>query len=157
MGIGGAERLGPRHPGGEVVQRRQELVQRRVDEPDDDGAAVHGREDLGEVLPLPREQGVQRGLRSLVVGGEDQPLDQAPPVAEEHVLGAAQPDSLCAEPAGAGSVLGGVGVGVDPEPPDGVGVAEQPVTAGTRRSARRPVLPRGTGPRATGATGSAPA
>ena len=58
---------------------------------------------------------------------EDQALDQHPAVAEEHVLGAAQADALRAEPAGPGGVVGGVGVGPHPQPPRGVGVAQDPV------------------------------
>ena len=38
--------------------------------------------------------------RSLVALGQDQPLDLLAPLAEEHVLGAAQADALGAEPAG---------------------------------------------------------
>ena len=67
-------------------------------------------------------------LVALVVGvGQDQPLDQRAALAEEHVLGAAQPDALRAEPAGPGGVLGGVGVGAHRHPPRAVGVAHDPV------------------------------
>ena len=45
--------------------------------------------------------------------GQDQPLDQLAPVAEEHVLGTAQADALGAEAAGARGVRTGVGVGAD--------------------------------------------
>ena len=69
----------------------------------------------------------QRLLALLVVVGQDQPLDSAAPLAEEHVLGAAQPDALGAEPAGPGRVLGGVGVGAHPQPARLVGVRHDPV------------------------------
>ena len=48
-------------------------------------------------------------------------------LAEEHVLGAAQADALGAEPAGAGGVLGVVGVGPHPQPAHPVGVGHDPV------------------------------
>ena len=89
----------------------QELVQRRVDQPDGDRQPVHRLEDADEVLALQRQQRVERGLPLVVGVGQDQPLDQLAPVAEEHVLGAAQPDALGAEAAGPRGVLGGVGVG----------------------------------------------
>ena len=57
--------------------------------------------------------------------GEDQVLDQLAALAEEHVLGAAQADARGAEPAGAGGVLGGVGVRPHLEPAYGVGVGQQ--------------------------------
>ena len=78
---------------------RQELVQRRVEQPDRDRQALHRAEDRGEVLDLHRQQRGQR-LLPLVAGlGQHQALDELAPVAEEHVLGAAQPDALGAEPA----------------------------------------------------------
>ena len=97
------------------VQVGQELVQRRVDQPDRDRQAVHRLEDADEVLALQRLQRVERRLPLLVALGEDQLLDELAPVAEEHVLGAAQADALRAEPAGPLGVLGGVGVGAHVE------------------------------------------
>ena len=89
-------------------------MQRRVDQPDRDRQAVHRLEDLDEVLALQRQQRGERRLLAGLVLGQDQVLDQLAALAEEHVLGAAQADALGAEPAGAGGVLGGVGVGPDP-------------------------------------------
>ena len=43
------------------------------------------------------------------------------------MLGAAQADALRPQPAGSFGVLGGVGVGPDGEPADGIGVGQQPV------------------------------
>ena len=78
----------------QVGQVGQELVQRRVDQPDGDRQAVHRLEDLDEVAALQRLERVQRGLPLVVVLGQDQPLDQLAPLAEEHVLGAGQADAL---------------------------------------------------------------
>ena len=58
------------------------------------GQPVHRLEQLEEVLPLQREQRGQRGVARRPGPGQDHPLDQHPAVAEEHVLGPAQPDPL---------------------------------------------------------------
>ena len=69
----------------------------------------------------------QRGGPFVGVSGQDHPFDQRPPVTEEHVLGAAQPDALGAEGARPGGVLGGVGIGADHQPAAGIGVAQESV------------------------------
>ena len=73
------------------------------------------------------KQLVDGGLPLRRVVGQDDVLDQLTAVAEEHVLGAAQPDALGAELACARGVLGVVGVGADSEPSGRVGVPEQAV------------------------------
>ena len=93
----------------------EELVQRRVDQPDGHRQAVHGVQDLHEVAALQRLQSVERALTVLVGTGQDQVLDQLAALAEEHVLGADQADAARAEPAGAGAVRAVVGVGVHAE------------------------------------------
>ena len=50
-----------------------------------------------------------------------------PPVTEEHVLGAAQPDALRAQPPRPRGVVGGVGVRPHLQAPRDVGVAEDRV------------------------------
>ena len=85
--------------------------------------------------PLQRQQCLQRLLARVVVLGQDQPLDVLAPLAEEHVLGAAQPDALAAEAAGPLGVVGGVGVGPHPQPAHRVGLAMIRCTACTRSSA----------------------
>ena len=66
---------------------------------------------------LQRQQRLQRRRLARPASlGEDDPLDQRAAVAEEHVLGAAQPDALRAQAAGPRGVLAGVGVGAHPEP-----------------------------------------
>ncbi len=77
---------------------RQELVQRRVQEPDRDRQAVHRLEDADEVLLLKRLELGQGGLAAgLVVGQDHLAHGDDALVAEEHVLGAAQADPLGAE------------------------------------------------------------
>ena len=110
----------------ELGEVGQELVQRRVDEPDRDRQPVHGLEDAGEVLALERQQLGEGGLLPRLVVGHDEVLDELAPLAEEHVLGAAQADALGPEPAGARGVLGRVGVRADLHPAGGVGVLHQP-------------------------------
>ena len=77
-------------------------------------------------------------------------------LAEEHVLGAAQPDALGAEAAGPGGVVRGVGVGADPQPAGAVGVGHDP---GDRLGAgRRPSFsPSKWRTTTESATGTAPA
>ena len=109
-----ATSLGHRNPHRQLGVVRQELVQRRVEQPHRDRQPVHRLEDPEEVLTLQRQQRRQCLLALLVAVGEDQPLDVLAAVTEEHVLGAAQPDALGTEPAGPLGVLRGVGVGPDP-------------------------------------------
>ena len=73
-----------------------------------------------------RQQRVERGVPLVGRVGEDDPLDQLRAIAEEHVLGAAQADALCAELARPGRVLGGVGVRPHAEPAHGCRRASAP-------------------------------
>ena len=50
----------------DVVELGQELVQRRVEQPDRHRQAVHRFEDRFEVALLERQQGLERGLSLLV-------------------------------------------------------------------------------------------
>jgi hypothetical protein len=72
-----------------------ELMQRRVDQADDDRVAVHGLEQAGEVGALVGQQLIQ-GLGALFGGlSQDHALhDRQALLLEEHVLGAAQADTL---------------------------------------------------------------
>src|SRR5690606_3452778 len=88
---------------------------------------VERREDAHAVGLLQRFERVQRGLALLRGGGEHQVLDELAAVAEEHVLGPAQPDALGAEPDRPGGVLGVVGVGPHAQPALGVGVPHDAV------------------------------
>ena len=110
----------------QVFALRQELVQRRIDRADGDRLAVHGLEHAVEVAALQRQQLGQRGPAVLLVVGEDHALhllDAA--LAEEHVLGAAQPDAAGAERVRQLGLVRLVGVGADAERADLVGPAEQ--------------------------------
>ena len=74
-------------------------MQRRVEQADGDGQAVHRLEDALEVGALELLELVERGASSAAVVGEDEPLHERQAVAEEHVLGAAEADALGAEAA----------------------------------------------------------
>ena len=79
----------------------QELVQRGVEQADGDRQPVHGRQNGDEVLPLDPAQLLQCGgfVRRRV--GQDHPAhDRQAVLAQEHVLGAAQPDALGARASG---------------------------------------------------------
>ena len=102
-------------------------MQRRVDQPDRHGQAVHRREDLHEVVPLQREQRIERCPLVRLALGEDQPLDVLAPLAEEHVLGAAQADPLGPEAPRPLGVLAVVGVGAHAEAAGAVRVGDDPV------------------------------
>ena len=92
-------------------RRGQELVQRRVEQPDRDRESRHRLEDPLEVGLLHRQQPVERAAAALLVARHDHLLhDGQPLVAEEHVLGAAEADPLRAELARADRVLRCVGV-----------------------------------------------
>ncbi len=119
--------LGERDAHGQLGDVRQELVQRRVQQPDGDRQPVHGLEELDEVGLLQREKGTECLLALGVGVREDEALDHLAPLAEEHVLGAAQADALGAEATGARGVLGVVGVGPHPQPAHAVGVGHHPV------------------------------
>mmetsp|Transcript_2482 Transcript_2482/g.3526 ORF Transcript_2482/g.3526 Transcript_2482/m.3526 type:complete len:709 (-) Transcript_2482:241-2367(-) len=91
----------------------EELVERRVEEADGDGAVVHGREDALEVGALEGEQLGERELPRLHVLRHDHlPHRLEPLVArKEHVLCPHQPDPLRAVAPRLGRVLGRVRVG----------------------------------------------
>ena len=105
---------------------RQELVQRRVDEPDRHRRAVHRPKQPLEVGALHRQQ-LREARVALGVGGrEDHLLHHRQAVGlEEHVLGARQADALGAEAARALRVHGIVGVRPDAQPAEAVGPGEQ--------------------------------
>ena len=90
------------HGGGDLgdllVAVRQELVQRRIEQPDRHRQALHDLEQLDEILALHRQELGERGAARFLVVGEDHLAHGADAVlVEEHVLGAAEPDALGAE------------------------------------------------------------
>ena len=110
---------------GRFVERREELVQRRVEQPDCHRHPGHCEEDALEVALLERQQPVEQRTPGHFVVREDHLLDDRQALfAEEHVLRAAQADPLSAELARLDGVGGGVRVRVHLEPPDPVRPAE---------------------------------
>ena len=77
---------------------RQELVQRRIEQPDRDRQPLHGLEQLDEIAALHRQELVERFAPRFLVVGEDHlahRLDAR--LVKEHVLGAAEADAFGAE------------------------------------------------------------
>ena len=170
--LGGAPgHLGPGDLDQLVLEVRQELVERRVDQADDHRQAVHRPEDALEVALLEdlelAHRGVEDGDRLGLLGGQraaggrlrlgpgggvrdqDRAADDLEPLAlAEHVLGPAQADALRAVGPREGRLLGLVGVGPDLHPADLVGPAEDGLELGLvleprrRRSAARRGTPR---------------
>ena len=108
-----------------LLERRQELVQRGVEQADRHGEPDHRLEDPLEVRLLHREDAVER--RAAAVDGvrEDHlPHHGQPILGHEHVLGAAKADALRAELARLRGVLGRIGVRPDAQPPEPVRPAE---------------------------------
>ena len=93
---------------------REELVERRVQQPDRHRVRGHHPEDADEIFSLERQQLVDRFLPGLDVAGHDHLAhDRDALVPEEHVLGAHQADAHRAELAGLDRVRGSVGIGAD--------------------------------------------
>ena len=110
----------------DLVVVGHELVQRRVDQADDDRQAIHRLKEARKVGPLEGQQLVQSRGAALGGLGEDHALyDGQALLFEEHVLGAAETDALSAEAAGALGVGRVVGVGPHLEATDLVGPAQQ--------------------------------
>ena len=101
-------------------------MQRRIDRADRHRRAVHPLEHAVEVGALHRQQLVQRRTAILLVVREDHALhDRDAALAEEHVLGAAQPDAAGAECVGQLRLVGLIRVGADAKAAELVGPAEQ--------------------------------
>ena len=82
----------------QLLERRQEFVQRWIDEPDDHRQSVHRRENPPEVLTLHGEKLRQLEAAFFLVRRENHLLDDGKAfLLHEHVLGAAQADALGAE------------------------------------------------------------
>ena len=128
--------------------RGQELVERRVEQPDRDREAGHRLEDRLEVALLDREQPVERRAPRALVCRENHLLDDRQPVGgHEHVLGPAEPDALGPELAGLRGILGRVGVRAHAQAPELVGPAEdRPEVLVDRRRDERHGCRRSRGP-----------
>ncbi len=108
-----------------LVERRKELVQRRVEQPDRHRQPGHRLEDALEVALLEGQEPIEGGAPRRFVVREDHLLDDRQALlAEEHVLGAAEADALCAELARFHCVGGRVRVRVHLEPANIVCPAE---------------------------------
>ncbi len=99
-----------------------ELVERRVNQPDGDREAVHGFEDADKIATLERQQLVECLDPCFPVVGQDHFLDSSLTlvtslrlleVREEHVLRAAEADPFCAELNGLARILRSVHVRTD--------------------------------------------
>ena len=76
----------------------QELVERRIEQPDRHRQSVHRLEDPLEVRALHRQQLGERAAASALVARHDHLAHRGDAIAlEEHVLGATEPDALGAE------------------------------------------------------------
>ena len=118
----------------------QELVQRRIEQPDGDREALHRAEDRLEIASAASEAAwPARAARPARVLRDDHLPHRGQPIAvEEHVLGPAEADALRAEIAAAVRVGRGVGVDAHAELPDSIGPLHQ--SRRSRRSA--PASPR---------------
>ena len=109
----------------QVRQVLEELVQRRVEQPDRHRQPLHRLEQALEVLLLVGQQLGQRLAPAvLVVGHDHRPHLGLAVLGHEHVLGPAQADALGAQLARLLRVLGRVGVGAHAEPAELVGPLE---------------------------------
>jgi len=105
---------------------RQELVQRRIEQPDRHRQALHDLEQLDEIGALHRQQPRQRGAADLLLLGQNHLAHGADAgLLEEHVLGAAEPDALGAELDRGARILGRVGIDADADLARRVGPAHQ--------------------------------
>ena len=154
-------------------------MERRVDEPDDDGQAVHGRQDALEVALLEDLElghgAIEGGHRVRLVGGQgltsgDLALGPGRLVRDEdgaahdlqsltlseHVLRAAEADALRAVAQGLCGLLWLVGVGPDLEPADLVRPREDLLELGLLLEASRDGRQRGQEDLARGAVDADP-
>src|SRR6266568_4321758 len=91
---------------------RQELVQRRIEQPDGHRQPLHLAEEPDKVPFLHRQDLVQGQLAPLDIFGQDHlPHGGDPLGVEEHMFGAAEPDSLGAELSGHLGIIRRIGVG----------------------------------------------
>ena len=126
--------LQPCHLDQRIFIARQELMQRRVDQTDDDGIALaglwvhHRAEDALEVRALEGEELIELRLALLRRLRQNHFLDDGQTLLlHEHMLGAAEADTLRAELDGSLGVARIVGVGPDAQPAHLVGPIQQRV------------------------------
>ena len=113
-----------------LLERRQKLVQGRIEQPDRHRQAAHRLQDPLEVLLLEREQAVERLAALVLRGGHDhRPDERESLLGHEHVLRPAEADPLGAELARLDRILGRVRVRAHAQAADRVGPAEQRLEA----------------------------
>ncbi len=101
-------------------------MERRIDRADRHRLPFHRLEHAVEIVALQRQQLVERFPALGLVVGEDHPLhDRDAAFAEEHVLGAAQPDAARAERVRELRLVRQIGVRTDAEAPVLVGPRQQ--------------------------------
>ena len=121
-------RLSDRYGRGQVHLIREELVKRRIQQPNGHREAIHGLEDPHEVVALEREQRLVGLLLLFRRVREDHLANRRDSLlSQEHVLGATEADPLGSSLPGVGGLLGGIRVGAHPEPPAIVGLGHQAV------------------------------
>ena len=115
------------HPDRKLGEIRQELVQRRIDQPDGHRLPIHSQQQRLEVSSLQRFELRQSLLLLLRRFGQDEVFDECSTLTQEHVLRAAQADALGAEASRSAGVVAGVCVGPDLQASPAVGHLHQPV------------------------------
>ena len=109
-----------------VLGMGQELVQRRIEQPDRDRQPAHDREQIDEVGALHRQELLQRRAPARFVVGQDHLAHGDDAVAlEKHMLGAAEADALGPEGPRRAGVARRVGVGANLESARRVGPTHQ--------------------------------
>ena len=100
----------------QFFDRRQELVQRWIQQANSHGESVHRQKNVFEVDLLNATEIGQRSEFVLRIVGKDHLANHGQAIGrQEHVLGAAQANALGAEIARVGGVFTGVGVGTHAE------------------------------------------
>ena len=90
---------------------RQELVYRRIKQPDGHGQSRHGFQQAFEVGTLNRQQAIERQLTLRLIFGDDHFQHDGQTVAGvEHAFGPAQPDAFCTQLQGAFGVIRRIGI-----------------------------------------------
>ncbi|CEG08892.1 hypothetical protein BN961_02312 [Afipia felis] len=101
-------------------------MQRRIEQTDRDGQALHDLEQFDEVGALHRQKLCKRRAAGLFVFGDDHLADGADArFLEEHVLGAAQADAFGAELERGARIRRGIGIGADLEFAELIGPTHQ--------------------------------
>ena len=140
-GGGGAQ--GGGHGANVLICVGQKLVHGGIEQADGDRQPGHGGEDSLKVALLHRQQLGQRALAGFGVRREDHLAHgENLPRLEEHMLGAAEADALCAELPGQLCVRGAVGVGAHAHAANAVRPAHQFAEGAAEFGQHRRHLPR---------------